>query len=63
MIGNQFGGGRGKTAATIVGTLLGVSVAREIGKHSVRKHASYERHCRTVERYRTEERTEGYWVT
>lgn len=33
VIGNQFGGGNGKTAMTIAGTVLGGSVAREQYRH------------------------------
>lgn len=67
VIGNQVGRGRGKTAATIAGTVLGASIGHDLARRSAaRAHGdriAYEQRCRTIQRYRTEERTEGYWVT
>lgn len=63
VIGNQFGGGSGKTAMTIAGTLLGGSVGRDIGARDHHVDYGYEQQCRVVERQHREQRLEGYEVS
>lgn len=65
VIGNQFGGGSGKTAMTIAGTLLGGSVGRDMGAnhHNHDVEYGYEEQCRVVERHHREQRIDGYEVT
>lgn len=63
VIGNQFGGGSGKTAMTIAGTLLGGSVGRDMGSRYQDVDYGYEQRCEVVERRHREERLEGYEVT
>ncbi|NQZ54231.1 MAG: hypothetical protein HRT93_08275 [Piscirickettsiaceae bacterium] len=64
VLGNQFGGGSGKTALTIAGTLLGGSIGRDLGYQS--KSSSRHEHgeqCRVTQRYHEEEQIDGYQVT
>lgn len=58
VIGNQFGGGRGKTAATVAGAALGGAIARDATKH----HSS-RRYCETETSWYEEERIVGWDVT
>lgn len=74
VIGRQFGGGKGRDAMTLFGTLVGAAIAND---RAGRRHAGYqsaanydyERRPVTVERCRVdtesfeEERVEGYRVT
>jgi len=71
VVGNQFGGGRGQTAMTVAGALLGASIGRdaEISNHRpVRHHRparvtyTTERRCEVEQVYHEEERIEGYRV-
>ncbi|MGU9957208.1 MAG: glycine zipper 2TM domain-containing protein [Arenicellales bacterium WSBS_2016_MAG_OTU3] len=68
-IGNEFGSGRGKDAATAAGALLGGSIGRDIkNKRDSRGYyngSSYElvERCETVDNYHSEERVDGYNVT
>lgn len=63
VIGNQFGGGSGKTAMTIAGTLLGGSVGRDVGARHQDVDYAYQEQCRVVERSYQEQRIDGYEVT
>ena len=64
VLGNQFGGGSGKTVMTVAGTLLGGSLGNDYNNRS-RQRDNYGTHenCRVTERYRQEQRTDGYQVT
>jgi uncharacterized protein YcfJ len=46
VIGNQFGGGSGKDAATVLGAILGADVATNNGRQVVTGYR-YERQCET----------------
>lgn len=68
VIGHQFGGGRGKDAATVAGTLIGAAVGSESAR---RRHDGYYgpvQHSRPVQRCESrlqehqEERIDGYRV-
>lgn len=52
VIGNQFGGGKGKDAATILGAIVGADVANKNGK----KPSSTQRQCQTETRYEETQR-------
>ena len=62
--GHQFGGGRGKTALTVVGTLLGASLGREYNRSHYRQRPMVEhvRRCETVDRYEQQQQLTGYRV-
>tara|TARA_B100000780_G_C20962143_1_gene384065 strand:- start:334 stop:753 length:420 start_codon:yes stop_codon:yes gene_type:complete len=55
VIGNQFGGGKGKDAATILGAIVGADVANKNSK----KPGSVQRQCQIETRYE-ERRREVY---
>lgn len=69
VIGNQFGSGSGRDAATAAGAVLGYSMARD----SQRRHGgyytggteyrTYEQRCTTRTDYYRDERVSGYDVT
>ncbi|MGI9317998.1 MAG: glycine zipper 2TM domain-containing protein [bacterium] len=63
-VGNEFGSGRGKDLATVAGAVLGGSVGRDVQarNHSHNSRVVYEKRCELVDRYRTEERIDGYEV-
>lgn len=74
VIGRQFGGGKGRDAMTLFGTLVGAAIAndrssRRAAGYQSATHYDYERRPVTVERCRVdtesfeEERVEGYRVT
>lgn len=64
VLGNQFGGGSGKTAMTVAGTLLGGSLGNDYNNYSRdRDHYDSHENCRVTERYREEQRADGYQVT
>lgn len=74
VIGRQFGGGKGRDAMTLFGTLVGAAIAndrsaRQQAGYRSAQHYDYERRPVTVERCRVdtesfeEERVEGYRVT
>lgn len=67
VIGNQFGDGRGKTAMTIAGTVLGGSVARDSYRNRPLGHSRDNRdQCRYVDDrndYRNTRNIDGYRVT
>ena len=65
-VGNEFGSGRGKDLATVAGAVLGGSIGRDVQARSYRHNSGrvvYEKRCEMVDRYRTEERLDGYDVT
>ena len=66
VVGNQFGGGNGKTALTIGGALLGASIGNDHTntRRSPRRGSGLheERHCETIEHERTREELTGYRV-
>lgn len=62
VLGNQFGGGSGKTAMTIAGTLLGGSVGRDVGARHQNVDYGYQEQCRVVDKSYQEQRIDGYEV-
>ena len=64
VVGNQFGGGRGKTALTVVGALLGASIGNDHNTSRYRGRPAVEnvRRCETVDRYEQEQQLVGYRV-
>ena len=64
VVGSRFGGGKGKTVATVAGTLIGGSIARDLHKNrnQYREVAHTERQCRYIDEVRQEERLDGYQV-
>jgi len=64
VVGNQFGGGHGKTALTVAGTLLGASVGHEYNRSHYRPRPAVDhvRRCETVDRYEQEQQLVGYRV-
>ncbi|WP_273150690.1 glycine zipper 2TM domain-containing protein [Methylophaga thiooxydans] len=63
VIGSQFGGGKGKTALAVAGTLLGGSVGRDWEAQNRNYQTGYEEHCRVVERQHREQRIDAYEVS
>ena len=64
VVGNQFGGGRGKTVLTVAGALLGASIGHDYNTSHYRGRPRVEnvRHCETVDRYEQEQQLVGYRV-
>lgn len=69
VIGNQFGHGRGRDAATAAGALLGYSMARDSQRRygggyysGGREYRTYEQRCTTRTDYYSDERVTGYDV-
>ena len=64
VIGNQFGGGRGKDAMTAAGLLLGGSMGNDYRKNSGRHHSytTTEKRCETIDNYRETTELVGYNV-
>jgi uncharacterized protein YcfJ len=66
LIGNQAVRGPGRPIATIGGAILGGALAGGAAEHANRHGGSSEvrqiRECRTIDRIRTEQRVDGYWV-
>jgi len=63
--GHQFGGGSGKTALTIVGTLLGASLGQQHNRSYHRQQrpvVDHVKRCETVDRYEQEQQLTGYRV-
>lgn len=69
VIGNQFGHGRGRDAATAAGAMLGYSMARDSQRYNGgyysggREYTTYEQRCATRTEYYSDERVAGYDVT
>ncbi len=63
VIGNQFGGGSGKTAMTIAGTLLGGSVGRDMGNRYQDVDYGHREQCQVIDRHYREQRIDGYEVS
>ncbi|HET6604999.1 MAG TPA: glycine zipper 2TM domain-containing protein [Xanthomonadaceae bacterium] len=67
VIGNQFGSGRGRDAATVYGAALGYSAARDAQRdryyYGGRPYRTYETRCDVRRDYRPDERVVGYEVT
>ena len=64
-VGNQFGSGRGRDAATVAGAALGYSLVRDSQRHDVRyvggqHYTRYEDRCRVLTEHRREESVVGY---
>ncbi|MGD2116961.1 MAG: glycine zipper 2TM domain-containing protein [Chromatiales bacterium] len=64
VVGNQFGGGRGKDAMTVAGAILGGSIGNDIANDKVRTvhRSGMERRCETVDNYVEHEEIVGYNV-
>lgn len=64
-IGHQFGGGRGKTALTVVGALAGASIASDSAHRHDRQYTDHviRQRCTVIEEVREVEIIEGYLVT
>lgn len=64
-LGHQFGGGRGKTAFTVVGALAGASIASNSAHRHQDQYTDYvtSRRCTVKQEVREIERVEGYFVT
>ena len=69
VVGHQFGSGRGNDAMTVLGTLVGSAIARDVAADRTRRdHHGYQE-ARTVQRCETrtevssEQRVDGYKVT
>ena len=65
MVGNQFGGGRGKTALTVAGALLGASIGNDHNSahyRGGRRGVENVRRCETVDHYEQEQHLVGYRV-
>jgi uncharacterized protein YcfJ len=63
VLGNQVGGGKGKTAATVGGAVLGVLAGQNIGsKYNTPATNSYQvvRRCETVYMTKTRQMVDGY---
>jgi len=66
-LGNQFGSGRGRDAATVAGAALGYSLARDSQRHKGRysgghEYTRYEDRCRVLTEHRREDTVVGYDV-
>jgi uncharacterized protein YcfJ len=66
-IGNQFGSGRGRDAATVAGAALGYSAVRDTQRHGYvsggHEYQVYEQRCAPRTTYMHDERISGYDVT
>ena len=64
VLGHQFGGGRGKTALTVAGTLLGASLGQGYNRSPQRPRSTveYVERCETVDRYEQQQQRVGYRV-
>lgn len=64
VVGNQFGKGRGKDAATVAGALLGGALAHDATRSSGRiEPVRHRKHCKIVDRYDERREIVGYDVT
>lgn len=62
VIGNRFGGGRGRDVATVAGTALGAAIGNNAGQRRGDSVTRVETRCEVVRDYREEERLVGYRV-
>ena len=64
VVGNQFGRGRGKTALTVAGALLGASIGHDhnTSRYRQRPSVGHVKRCETVDRYEQEQQLVGYRV-
>jgi len=64
-VGNEFGSGKSRDAATLAGVVLGGSIGHDIEKKNQKSNSRtvYEQRCRTVNNVSTEQRFQGYNVT
>lgn len=64
VVGNQFGGGRGKDAMTVAGAVLGGSIGNDIGNDRTarRSYATTEQRCESVDNYEEHHEIVGYKV-
>ena len=67
VIGHQFGGGAGKSAATALGTIVGAAIGkdaaiRRAGGYQTTEYSRPVRRCETRYQSREEERIDGYRV-
>ena len=66
VIGHQFGGGRGNDIATVAGTIIGASVAKDAAirraGYSTREYSRPVTRCKTSYQSHEEERIDGYRV-
>lgn len=60
VIGNQFGHGSGRDALTVAGSLLGASIANELGRNHYRRRN--EPYCEVTYHHQYEEELVGYDV-
>ncbi len=65
VIGHQFGGGHGKTAATIAGAAIGGAIATDAQyrRYPPRYYTTAEQRCHTETRWRSEERVVAWDVS
>lgn len=64
-LGHQIGAGHGRDAATLLGALIGSSIARDAALRGTSAHYAtiHEERCRVVHRAHVEPRVEGYRVS
>ena len=64
VVGNQFGGGKGKDAMTVAGMLLGGSIGNDMREQPRRAHSytTTEKRCETVNNYEERNELVGYNV-
>jgi uncharacterized protein YcfJ len=63
VVGNQFGGGSGKTALTIAGSLLGGSIGRDMNRYHSDSYTVREEQCHVSHDTHYERQLQGYDVT
>ena len=61
-IGNQFGGGSGKDAATVLGAIIGADVANKKGSQEQIIGYRQEQVCQNVTFYETQEELKNYTI-
>jgi len=66
IVGHQFGGGRGKDAATVAGSLIGASIASDAARarspYTTTEYARPVTQCEMRQQTHEEERIDGYHV-
>lgn len=64
LLGHQFGGGSGKTVATVVGAAGGAALGNEVAyREFPDQRVGYQQRCRTVRNSRSVDTLKGYAVT